>query len=85
MALIRAIRVPPIRPTREKLWRLMNTYGLQRRTVARLMRAHPRAVDYYLYPDQHPLQRPIPMGAWELLLMKVQSIYQPDEPIDLPL
>jgi hypothetical protein len=49
------------------------------------MRAHPRAVDYYLYPDQHPLQRPIPMGAWELLLMKVQSIYQPDEPIDLPL
>ena len=85
MALIRPVRIPPIKPTGAKLRKLMWMYGLRRHVVARLMRVHPRAVGYYLYPEGHVQRRRIPQAAWELLLMKVQAIYHPDEDIDLPL
>ena len=77
--LIRPIRPLPIRPTADKLRRLMQEYGLTRSVVARLMRCTASSVDRYLEAQ------PIPLGRWELFLMKVQTIYHPDEAIELPL
>lgn len=85
MALIRVIRLPPVRPTREKLRKLMNEYGLKRRTVARLMRCAPSTVDRYLLPEGTTGAQAIPLGRFELLLMKAQAIAHPDEAIELAL
>lgn len=85
MALFRPIRPLPIKPTREKLRRLMNEYGLKRRTIARLMRCTPSTVDRYLLPEGATGSQAIPLGRFELLLMKAQAIFHRDEAIELPL
>jgi predicted transcriptional regulator len=85
MALIRVIRPLPIKPTREKLRRLMNEYGLTRAVAARLMRCSQPALGRYLRPESAAGAQPIPLGRWELLLMKVQAIYHPDEQIEMQL
>ena len=83
--LIRPIRPLPIKPTRDKLVKLMQTYGLTRSVVARLMRCTPSTVDRYLLPDGAAGAQVIPLGRFELLLIKIRSIYHPDEAIELPL
>lgn len=85
MALIRAVRPPPIKPTTKLLRQLMHRYGLTRVRVARLMRRSVKAVDLYLLPDESPNKRQIPMTVWELLLMKIQAIYHPDEDVEINL
>ena len=80
MALIRPIRLQPVKPTREALLALMASHALRRKTVARLMRCSPPAVASYVRGS-----RPIPLARFELLLLKLQSIYRADEPIELPL
>jgi hypothetical protein len=85
MALIRVIRPLPIKPTPEKLRRLMQEYGLTRRAAARLMRCTASTVDRYRLPEGTTGFQALPLGRWELLLMKVQAIYHPDEPIEMQL
>jgi len=85
MASLRFIRQLPIRPTPEKLHRLMRNYGITRKSLARLMRCDPGTVDRYLRPEGAAGAQPIPLGRWELFLMKVQAVYHDDEPIELPL
>ena len=85
MALIRPIRLPPIKPSRDKLLRIMRDYGLRRSTVARLMRVSHAMVRFYLRPETCKNWHPIPQARWELFLLKVQSMYHPDEDFDLPL
>lgn len=80
MALIRPIRLLPLKPTAAALVTLMASHGLRRKTVARLMRCTPPAVASYLRGS-----RPIPLARFELILLKLQSIYRPEEPIELPL
>ena len=85
MALIRAVRIPPFRPSGDKLRRLMADYGITRKTVARLMRCSRATVNSYLLPSNAKGWHAIPLGRFELILLKVQAVYHPDEMIDLPL
>jgi hypothetical protein len=85
MALIRPIRPLPIKPTAAKLRRLMQEYGITCKSAARLMRCDPRSVRLYLQPEGTPGAQRIPLGRFELLILKVQYIFHPDEPVDLPL
>ncbi len=85
MALIRVIRPLPIKPTREKLRRLMQEYGLTRPTTARLMRVSVRALGFYLQSPENKEFRNIPLARWELLLVKIAAIYHPDEPVEMQL
>lgn len=85
MALIRAVRQPPTKPTTKLLRLLMQRYGLTRVRVARLMRRSVKAVDLYLLPDESPNKRQIPMAVWELLLMKIHAIYHRDEDVEINL
>ena len=79
MALIRPIRLPPVKPTRDALLEIMASHGLRRKTVARLMRCSPPAVARYLRGS------PIPLARFELLMLKLGSIHRPDELMELPL
>lgn len=85
MALIRPIRLPPTKPTRDKLHRLLRDYGITRPRCARLMRVHPQTLDTYLLPVTSRGHRPIPQVRWDNLLMLVQTIYHPDEPMEMQL
>ena len=85
MALIRPIRLLPVKPTRDRLLWIQRTYGISRKSLARLMRCDRGTVDRYLRPEGAVGAQTIPLGRWELLLMKVQAIYHPDEAIELPL
>jgi predicted transcriptional regulator len=85
MALIRPIRLPPVKPTPEKLRRFMQDYGITRKSVARLMRCSEAAVSRYLMPAGSPLAQPIPLARFELFLLKTRAIFHPDEEFELPL
>jgi hypothetical protein len=84
MVLIRPIRLLPVKPTRERLLWIQRTYGISRKSLARLMRCNPGTVDRYLRPEGAVGAQSIPLGRFELLLFKVAAIYR-DEEIELPL
>ena len=82
MALIRPIRLPPSKPTRQKLLNIMRDYGLRRKTIARLMCCSLHAVDCYLAEGDRKYAREIPQIRWNAFLMVVQTIYHPDEEME---
>lgn len=85
MALIRVIRPLPSKPSQDGLCKLMKAYAITRKTAARLMRCERATRDRYLLPGTARGSQPIPLVRWELLLMKVQAIYHPDEEIEIQL
>ncbi len=81
MALIRPALPPSIDPTPERLRALMVDYGLSRKTVARLMRCSEATVARYLLPESNKYAQQIPIGRFELFLIKLRATVHPDQPI----
>ena len=79
--LLRPIRHPPVRPTREMLRRVMRDYGLSYALVAEMMDIHPKHVGRYLRPDASKYLAPIPMIRWRALLAGIEALHHPGKPV----
>jgi hypothetical protein len=66
--------MPLQQPSHEDLKALLKKYSLKRQHAADLLHVTIHAVDSWCAPTTSTKARPIPLGMWELLLMKLGEI-----------